>query len=590
MKANDRINSQNPASESKPMKGADVVVEALIREGVDVIFAYPGGASLELHQALVKRSDRIRTILPRFEQGAGFMAHGYSRASGKAGVCMVTSGPGAANLVTCIADAFMDSIPLVAITGQVFQEYIGKAAFQETDVLDMTMPVVKHSYLVLSAEDLPRVIKEAFHIATTGRPGPVLVDIPKDVQQKVFIPDFSQEMDLPGYPPPPKASDEELQKLIQLIENSHQPVIYTGGGILSSDASDDLRSFVHTTGVPQASTLMGLGAMDPDDELSLNWFGMHGSVAGNWAVYESDLLICAGARFDDRITGVVDKFAPNATIVHIDLDRSEHNKNKRAHLAIHSDVKYALSRTIALIQEKGFRKPDLSAWVKRLCEWKEQYPFAYEPNRHVLAQEAIQALYEETKGDAIITTGVGQHQMWAAQFYRYKNPRTYISSLGLGTMGFGYPAALGAKVAFPDRQVIDIDGDGSFTMNIQELATAKMEKIPAKCVLMNNQHLGMVMQWEDRFYDGVRAQTILSDPSNIGSPENVGGLYPDFVKIAEGFGVKGRRVLRREDLREGIREMLEHDGPYLLEVIVPYSEHVMPFIPQKCSAKEIIIK
>ena len=572
------------------MKGADVVVEALIREGVDVIFAYPGGASLELHQALVKRSDRIRTILPRFEQGAGFMAHGYSRASGKAGVCMVTSGPGAANLVTCIADAFMDSIPLVAITGQVFQEYIGKAAFQETDVLDMTMPVVKHSYLVLSAEDLPRVIKEAFHIATTGRPGPVLVDIPKDVQQKVFIPDFSQEMDLPGYPPPPKASDEELQKLIQLIENSHQPVIYTGGGILSSDASDDLRSFVHTTGVPQASTLMGLGAMDPDDELSLNWFGMHGSVAGNWAVYESDLLICAGARFDDRITGVVDKFAPNATIVHIDLDRSEHNKNKRAHLAIHSDVKYALSRTIALIQENGFRKPDLSAWVKRLNEWKSQYPFCYEPNRHVLAQEAIEVLYEETKGDAIIATGVGQHQMWAAQFYRYKNPRTYISSLGLGTMGFGFPAALGAKVAFPDRQVIDIDGDGSFTMNIQELATAKMEKIPAKCMLLNNQHLGMVMQWEDRFYDGVRGQTILSDPANIGSPDNIGGLYPDFVKIAEGFGVKGRRVIRREDLREGIREMLEHDGPYLLEVIVPYTEHVMPFIPQKCSAKEIIIK
>lgn len=590
MKANDRINPQNPAIESKPMKGADVVVEALIREGVDVIFAYPGGASLELHQALVKRSDRIRTILPRFEQGAGFMAHGYSRASGKAGVCMVTSGPGAANLVTCIADAFMDSIPLVAITGQVFQEYIGKAAFQETDVLDMTMPVVKHSYLVLTAEDLPRVIKEAFHIATTGRPGPVLVDIPKDVQQKVFVPDFSQEMDLPGYPPSPKAPDEELLKLIQLIENSHQPVLYTGGGIISSDASDDLRSFIQLTGVPQASTLMGLGAVDPDDELCLNWFGMHGSVAGNWAVYESDLLICAGARFDDRITGVVSKFAPNATIVHIDLDRSEHNKNKRAHLTIHSDVKYALARAIKLMREKGFRKPDLGEWVKRLCEWKAQYPFAFEPNRHVLAQEAIQALYEESKGDAIITTGVGQHQMWAAQFYRYKNPRTYISSLGLGTMGFGYPAALGAKVAFPDRQVIDIDGDGSFTMNIQELATAKMEKIPAKCMLLNNQHLGMVMQWEDRFYDGVRAQTILSDPSNIGSPENVGGLYPDFVKIADGFGVKGRRVIRREDLREGIREMLEHDGPYLLEVIVPYTEHVMPFIPQKCSAKEIIIK
>ena len=542
---------------------------------------------MELHQALVK-SGKIRTILPRHEQGGGFMAHGYARATGKPGVCMATSGPGATNLITCIADAYMDSIPLVAITGQVYQTLIGKSAFQETDVLGMSMPVVKHSYMVLEAEDLPRVLREAFHIARTGRPGPVVVDIPKDVQQKVFTPRFPLELNIPGYPEPPKASDDDLKTVLGLLEQAQRPVLYTGGGIISSEATDALRRLAEATGVPVASTLMGLGAMDPDHPLSLYWFGMHGTVAGNWAVCESDLLVCLGARFDDRITGKVEKFAPEAKIVHFDLDRSEHQKNKPAHYPIFGEVGDALRRMADLVEKTDFRAPDLTAWRAKLDQWKEEYPFTYKESPHILGQEAIEVLYEETGGEAIITTGVGQHQMWAAQYYRFKEPRTYLSSLGLGTMGFGYPAAVGAKVACPDREVIDIDGDGSFLMNVQELATAKVEGIHAKCLLLNNQHLGMVVQWEDRFYEGCRGQTILGDPDNIGSPDNIDGLYPDFVAMAQGFGVKARRVIRKEELREAIREMLDHDGPYLLDVIVPYSEHVLPMIPQGKSAKEIL--
>ena len=573
------------------MKGADVLVASLEREGVDVVYAYPGGASMELHQALTK-SKTIRTILPRFEQGGGFMAHGHARATGKASVCMATSGPGATNLVTCIADAFMDSVPLVAITGQVYQQFIGKAAFQETDFFGMTLPIVKHSYLVLDKEDLPRVVKEAFYIAQTGRPGPVVIDIPKDVQQEIFAPTFPAEIDLPGYAGDvtrPEASDEDLKKVLQLIEGAKRPVFYTGGGIISGNAHKELRELVDLTGMPVTSTLMGLGAVDAQHPQSLYWFGMHGTVAGNWAVCDSDLLICAGARFDDRITGKVDKFAPDAEIVHIDIDVSEHNKNKPVKHPIHSDVKYALGRLCELAK-KNFAKPDLSDWWATINGWTEKHPFSYDNTGHITQQEAIETLYEETDGDAIITTGVGQHQMWAAQFYRFREPRTFISSLGLGTMGFGLPAAIGAKVAFPDKLVVNIDGDGCFLMNVQELATAHIEKINAKSIILNNQHLGMVVQWEDLMYESVRGQTILCDKDDIGGPDNIEGLYPDFIKIAEGFGVAGRRVFKREDLREAIREMIEFDGPYVLEVIVPYTEHVLPMIKQGLSAKEILIK
>lgn len=573
------------------MKGCDIVVKCLEREGVDTVFAYPGGASMELHQALV-RSETIRTILPRMEQGGGFMAHGYSRATGKPGVCMATSGPGATNLVTTIADAFMDSIPLIAITGQVFQQFIGKSAFQETDFIGMTLPIVKHSYLVLDIKDLPRVIKEAFVIATSGRPGPVVIDVPKDVQQAVDAPVFPANVSLPGLERDPHATDDELLEVLRMIEHSHQPVLYTGGGIISADAVEELREFAELTGIPVASTLMGIGAFDPHHELGLYWFGMHGTVAGNWAVCDSDLLLTMGARFDDRITGLVSKFAPNAKIAHIDIDVSEHNKNKQVDLPVHSDVKYALHRMLQLAKEHGFAKPDLSAWMATIKQWKKDYPYPFHYDKdpkQINQQEAVEEIYKATQGEAIVSVGVGQHQMWAPQYYHFKDPRTYISSLGLGTMGFGLPAAIGAKVACPDKEVIDIDGDGSFLMNIQELATAVIEKIPVKVVILNNQHLGMVVQWEDRFYDGVRGHTILGDPNNIGGPDNLDALYPDFVKICEGFGMKAKRVVTREELVPAIEEMLASKEPYLLDIICPYTEHVLPFIPQGKSAKEILV-
>ena len=586
----------SPSSHSQPetgclMNGADVVVEALAREGVDVIFAYPGGASQELHQAFA-RSDKIRVILPRHEQGGAFAAEGYARATGKVGVCMATSGPGATNLVSAIADAFMDSTPMVAITGQVFQKYIGKMAFQETDFFGMTLPIVKHSYLVLNAADLPRIIKEAFFLANSGRPGPVVIDIPKDVQQAKLIPVFPATISFanPTIAQQPKASDAQLKRVLELIAAAKKPVIYAGGGIISAEAHHELRAFAEKTNIPVATTLMGIGAFPESHTLSMRWFGMHGTAYGNWAVDQCDLLLCLGARFDDRVTGDTSKFAGESTVVHIDLDAAEHNKNKRVAHPILGELKDALTRLNALIVDTQVAPPDRSAWHALIESWKRDHPFRFEDHKHILPQEAIQALYELTKGDAIITTGVGQHQMWAAQFYQFDQPRRFISSLGLGAMGYGYPAALGAKVACPDKQVIDIDGDGSFVMNIQELATAAVEKIAAKAMILNNQHLGMVVQWEDRFYGSVRGNTILGHHHNIGSPDNPGGLYPDFVKIAEGFGVKGRRVLKKSELREAIQEMLDHDGPFVLDVIVPYTEHVLPMIPAGKTVKEMILK
>jgi acetolactate synthase-1/2/3 large subunit len=577
---------------TQPMKGADIIVACLEREGVDHVFAYPGASTMEIHHSL-KRSKQIRTILPRQEQGAGFMAHGYARTTGKAGVCMVTSGPGATNLVTCIADAWMDSIPMIAITGQVTQDKIGKTAFQETDVFGMTLPICKHSYLVLKTEDLPRIFHEAFHIATSGRPGPVVIDMPKDVQLRTIVPDWTtaERINLPGYAPYSEARDEDLKKALAMIAASKKPLVYFGGGITSADASDELRAFIEMTGIPAAYTLMGVGNLPDDHPQSLRWFGMHGSVAGNWAANECDLLLAVGARFDDRITGSkAQLFAPNAKIVHFDLDKSEHNKNKRVDLPIQSDVKYALRRLVALAKETGWKKPDISAWEKTVYGWRSEHPFTYEESKYILAQEAIDELNRQIHGDAIVTTGVGQHQMWAGQFCKFKYPRTFISSLGLGTMGFGLPAALGAKVAHPEKTVVDIDGDGSFTMNVQELATAAMEHIPVKVLLIDNQHLGMVMQWEDILYGKSRANTILCDPENLGGPDNPAGLYPDWPTVCKGFGIKARRVIRKEDLKAAIAEMLAYDGAYVLDVVVPNDEHVMPFIMAGKTAKDILLK
>ncbi len=591
MKKSSPSRSRAPTPATREIKGADAVVECLAREGVDVIFAYPGGSSLELHQSLA-HSGKVRVILPRHEQGGAFAAEGYARATGRVGVCMATSGPGATNLVTGLADAYMDSIPLVAITGQVYSKYIGKMAFQETDIFGMTLPVVKHSYLVMDVHDLPRVFREAFHLAKSGRPGPVLIDIPKDVQQARFTPVYPERVAFRSTyaTATTHATDEQLAPIAALLAEARRPMLYVGGGIISAGAQKELLAFAERTNIHVATTLMGVGAFPETHPLSLKWFGMHGTAYGNWAVDQCDLLLVLGARFDDRITGDVHKFAAHAKIVHVDIDASEHNKNKRVHLTICSDVKHAIGRLNALLAAQKFTPPDLKAWHDQIAEWKRDYPFRYESSPHIQPQEAVRALYELTKGDAIITTGVGQHQMWAAQHYDFARPRRFISSLGLGAMGFGYPAAVGAKVACPDRQVIDVDGDGSFLMNVQELATAKIEKIAAKAMILNNQHLGMVVQWEDRFYDSVRGNTILGDENNIGSPDNPGALYPDFVKIAEGFGVKGRRVLKKEDLRPAIQEMLDHDGPYVLDVVVPYTEHVLPMIPGGRTVKDMILK
>jgi acetolactate synthase-1/2/3 large subunit len=578
------------------MRGADIVVRCLEHEGVDVVFAYPGGASMELHQALT-RSKKIRTILPRHEQGGAFAAEAYGRATGKAGVAIATSGPGATNLVTGVADAFMDSVPMVVITGQVPRPMIGRGAFQETDVFGLALPIVKHSYLVMNVEDIPRVFKEAFHIATTGRPGPVWIDIPKDVQQSNCKPVFPDKVNLRGYNPDKKISDIAVHEIAGLIEKSERPVIYCGGGIISANAGKELVEFAEKTNIPVTTTLMGIGAIPSEHPLSMRWLGMHGTVTANYAVDKSDLLLALGVRFDDRVTGKVSEFAKHGTIVHIDIDPSEINKNKVAHLPVVSDIKYALQQLTKACKGKEFK-----SWHAQINEWKQKFPFSYRVTDEVLKsqyfreflhgdtkeiimpQHVIELLSEMTNGEAIITTGVGQHQMWAGQFYKFKHPRTFLTSAGLGSMGYGYPAALGAKAACPDKQVVDIDGDGSFLMNIQELGTAHIERIAAKALVINNQHLGMVVQWEDRFYKSNRGHTYLGDPQN---PHKV---YPDFVAIAKGFNVPAERVFKRSQLRAALQRMLDSTEPYVLDVIVPYTEHVMPMIPAGKTVKEIIIE
>ncbi|HEV3270550.1 MAG TPA: biosynthetic-type acetolactate synthase large subunit [Candidatus Methylacidiphilales bacterium] len=571
-----------PANRGHLMNGAEVLVASLEREGVDTIFAYPGGASQFLHQALTK-SKKIRTILPRHEQGGGFMAAGYSRATGKVGVCMATSGPGATNLVTALADAFMDSIPLVSVTGQVPSDMIGKGAFQETDFFGMTLPVVKHSYLVMDARDIPRIVKEAFYIANSGRPGPVVIDIPKDVQRSMTQPIFPSKIELRGYKPEKKADDLALNELLGLIEKAEKPVLYVGGGIISSGASKELLEFAELTNIPVTTTLMGIGCFPEDHPLSLKWLGMHGTYYANRAVNEADLLLAFGVRFDDRVTGKVSEFAKHGTIVHIDIDYAEFDKNKHVHLPILSDVKYALARLNAIIRKEGRARKAFPAWQKDIETWRAAQPLKFHDYEDKIApQLVIKKLWEMTKGEAIITTGVGQHQMWAGQFYNFTQPRTFLTSGGLGAMGFGYPTALGAKVACPKKQVIDIDGDGSFLMNVQELATSKVEKIDAKVIILNNQHLGMVVQWEDRFFNSNRGHTYLGNPSDRA------GIYPDYPTIFKGFGITCERVLHKKDLDGALQRLVDAEGAYALDVMVPYSEHVLPMIPAGQTFKDII--
>jgi acetolactate synthase-1/2/3 large subunit len=579
---NKKAAASAPSSRGTTMNGAEVLVASLEREGVDTIFAYPGGASQLLHQALTK-TKKIRTILPRHEQGGGFMAAGYARSTGRVGVCMATSGPGATNLVTTLADAYMDSIPIVSITGQVPQANIGKGAFQETDFFGMTLPVVKHSYLVLDAKDIPRIVKEAFYIANSGRPGPVVIDIPKDVQRSLSQPIFPDKVVLRGYKPEKKADDLALNEVLGLIEKAEKPVLYVGGGIIASGASQELLEFVELTKIPVTTTLMGIGCFPETHPLSLKWLGMHGTYYANRAVNEADLLLAFGVRFDDRVTGKVSEFAKHGTIVHIDIDYAEFDKNKHVHLPILSDVKYALGRLNTMIRKENRARKTFPGWTREIETWREAHPLKFEDYGDKIApQLVIRKLCEMTKGEAIITTGVGQHQMWAGQFYDFTKPRTFLTSGGLGTMGFGYPTALGAKIANPKKQVIDIDGDGSFLMNVQELATSKVEKIDAKVIILNNQHLGMVVQWEDRFFDSNRGHTYLGDPSDRT------GIYPDYPTIFKGFGIPCERVLHKKDLEGALQRLIDAKGAYALDVMVPYTEHVLPMIPADHTFKDII--
>ncbi|MBW3542693.1 MAG: biosynthetic-type acetolactate synthase large subunit, partial [Planctomycetes bacterium] len=565
-------------------------------QGVELVFAYPGGASMPLHQSLLKYKDRIRTILPRHEQGGGFAAQGVSRTTGKVGVCMATSGPGATNLVTALADAKMDSVPLVAITGQVPQAVIGTDAFQETPTVEVCRAITKHHYLITRLADVPRVVKEAFYVAATGRPGPVLIDFPKDVQLAVQDepPDFDPPMNLPGYHPEVReAAPEQIRQVIAAVRRAKRPVLYVGGGCINGEAADELREFALRTGIPVAMTVMGLGAFPGDHPQSLHMLGMHGTVYANYAVNEADLLLAFGVRFDDRVTGKLEEFARHGKIVHVDIDPSEIHKNKEAHIPIVSNLKPVLRALNDALTTADV--PDLSEWHARIAEWKERFPLTFrDHDRLILPQYAIQELWRQTKDrDTFITVGVGQHQMWAAQHYRFRSPRRWLSSSGLGTMGFGLPAAMGVQAAWPDSLVVDIDGDGSMLMNIQELATLYCEKLPVKVLLLNNQHLGMVVQWEDRFMQGRRAHTYLGpidDPEAAG----LGGgavreqTYPDFVGIAQGFGIAARQVRHKPDLPAAIAEMIAHEGPYFLDIVCPYQEHVLPMIPSGKTVGDII--
>jgi acetolactate synthase-1/2/3 large subunit len=508
------------------------------------------------------------------------------------GVCVATSGPGATNFVTCLADAKLDSCPIIAITGQVGTPVIGTDAFQETPIIEVCRAITKHHYLITRTEDIVRVVKEAFHLAATGRPGPIIVDLPKDVQlRQITVTDWDPPMNLPGYRPDRRATRQELDKILEMIRHSHRPIIYGGGGLTSSGAAPHLRAFAERTGIPVALTLNGLGSFPSDHFLCLQMLGMHGTVYANYAINEADLLLALGVRFDDRVTGKVSEFAKHGKIVHIDIDPSELNKNKVAHLPIHADVCHALQDLNRLIDSEPAHAPPrggrFAEWIRQIESWREAEPLRFaDRDDAILPQYAIHRLWQILRDrghldDTIITTGVGQHQMWAAQYFHFNKPRRWLTSGGLGTMGFGLPAAMGAQAANPLSTVIDIDGDGSFLMNIQELACCFTEKLPVKVLLLNNQHLGMVVQWEDRFFEGNRAHTYLG----AGQDEEP---YPDFVALAKGFRCGSKRISLKEDVDSALEEMLDSKGPFVLDVMVPHQEHVLPMIPGGMTVRDII--
>jgi len=552
------------------MTGSKIIVECLKKEKVEVIFGYPGGVVLPLCDALYDSG--IKFILTRHEQGAAHAADGYARTSGKVGVCLATSGPGSTNLVTGIATAYMDSIPMVAITGQVATHLIGNDAFQEVDTTGITRPITKHNYLLKNVEQIGTVFKEAFYIAKTGKPGPVLIDIPVDVQRAETDFNYPEKIEIRSYKPVYNGHPLQIERALSLIACSKKPIILAGGGVISANASDELRSLAEKAKIPVALTMMGLGSFPTEHDLHLGMIGMHGTRYGNNAIMEADVLIAAGCRFDDRVTGKISEFAPHAKIIHIDINPASIGKNVAVEIPIVGDVKNILAQFV-----KNIPKTSTAEWIERISEWKKKYPLNYKNTDGLKPQFVIETISELTKGEAIITTEVGQNQMWAAQYYKFKHPRTFISSGGLGTMGFGFPAAIGAQVACPDKTVIDIAGDGSIQMNIQELSTAVAEKIPVKVIILNNCHLGMVRQWQELFYQKRYAFTCLK------------GKQPNFVKIAEAYGATGYRATKREELKKILTRALNHKtGPVFVECVVEPEENVFPMVPAGASLKEMI--
>ncbi|MDP3804531.1 MAG: biosynthetic-type acetolactate synthase large subunit [Candidatus Omnitrophota bacterium] len=542
------------------MTGAKILIESLKKEGVEVMFGYPGGVVLPIFDELYDAP--IRFILTRHEQGAAHAADGYARATGKVGVCLATSGPGAANLVTGIATAYMDSIPMVAITGQVKTFLIGNDAFQEADITGITRPITKHNYLVEDIKDLARIIKEAFYIARTGRPGPVLIDLPVDIQQAETEFRYPEKVEIRGYNPTYAGHIGQIKKAARAIENSKRPVMYVGGGAIISGASDEVRELASKNEMPVTMTLLGLGAFPQTDKLSLGMLGMHGTAYANHAIMESDLIIAIGARFDDRVTGKLDEFAPHAKVIHIDIDPASVSKNVEVDIPIVGDARNILSQL-----NKITKPPDTKEWLKRIDEWKKAYPLKYKDDDKVHPQYVVEEIYNATNGEAIITTEVGQNQMWAAQFYKFTKPRTIISSGGMGTMGYGFPAAIGVQVGRPKAIVFDIAGDGSIQMNIQELATAVINKLPVKVAILNNCCLGMVRQWQELFYKKRYSYTCL------------GGTCPDFVKLAESYGACGIRVTKKEEVRPAIERAIKIDNTVFLDFHVEKEENVFPMVP-----------
>ncbi|HHT9160160.1 MAG TPA: biosynthetic-type acetolactate synthase large subunit [Candidatus Brocadiaceae bacterium] len=540
--------------------GSQILVDALIREGVEYLFGIPGGVVLPLFDVLFESP--IKFILTRHEQGAGHAADGYARATGKVGVCLATSGPGATNLTTAIATAFMDSIPIVAITGQVKTFLIGNDAFQEADIIGITRPITKHSYLVKDVKDLARIVKEAFFIANTGRRGPVLIDLPVDVTMEKCEEVIPAEVELPGYKPRYEGNIRQIKHAAEVINSSKQPVVYTGGGIITSECSKELLGLSEKGNLPVTTTLMGLGGFPEDHNLSLGMLGMHGTAYANFAVTESDVLIAIGARFDDRVTGKIDEFAPHAKIIHIDIDPASIGKTVRVDIPVVGDAKnilQELNKYIHFVERKE--------WLDKIRLWKEKNPLSYKNSGNVIKpQYVIEQICDAAKGNAIITTEVGQNQMWAAQYFTFTKPRTFLSSGGLGTMGYGFPAAIGAQLGCPDKIVVDIAGDGSIQMNIQELSTVARLNIPVKIAILNNGYLGMVRQWQELFYN------------RRYSGVNLNG-NPDFVKLAEAYGAKGFLVEKKEDVRPTIEKAFAIKGPVIMDFRIDPTENVFPMVP-----------